>query len=156
MDDWTKLRNCMIFKMDPEKDMALIPGPHPVWKIRTRKQAQEFWQDNYRHLREGAPRQGGALAGVGAGADPDRGTLATPCEPWRGGGCRGGCGRTCIRGAACSSSAAGVSGGNPAGGGSSGACQAERLAAGHGREQAAAFVTRQWQQLRAGSAAPRS
>lgn len=43
-DDFTRLKNCMIFKMDPEQDMNVIPGPHPVWRIRTRKQAAEFWQ----------------------------------------------------------------------------------------------------------------
>lgn len=44
MDDWTRLRNCMVMKMDPEKEVMLIPGPHPLWRIRSRKQAAEFWQ----------------------------------------------------------------------------------------------------------------
>jgi hypothetical protein len=44
MDDYVRLKNCLIFKMDPEQDINVIPGPHPVWRIRTRKQAAQFWQ----------------------------------------------------------------------------------------------------------------
>ncbi|KAI8464755.1 MAG: hypothetical protein J3K34DRAFT_461760 [Monoraphidium minutum] len=96
MDDWARLKNCMIFKMDPEKDISVIPGPHPVWRIRTRKQAAEFWAGNYAHLREGgggggggggsgAPRGAAPPGGISGGADPDKGTLASPAEGGGGG-----------------------------------------------------------------------
>jgi len=76
MDDWSRLKNCMIFKMDPEKDMTVIPGPHPVWRIRTRKQAAEFWQV-----------RGGRFAGVCAvrvarlDRYPHRSSGQTHCKP---------------------------------------------------------------------------
>jgi hypothetical protein len=57
MDDYTRLKNCLIFKMDPEQDMNVIPGPHPIWRIRTRKQAAAFW----------AVRPRGGAAGDGGG-----------------------------------------------------------------------------------------
>ncbi|KIZ02264.1 hypothetical protein MNEG_5692 [Monoraphidium neglectum] len=71
--------------MDPEKDIILIPGPHQVWRIRTRKQAAEFWGEQYKHLREGAPPRE-PPSGVSGGVDPDSGTLASPRED------RGSCG----------------------------------------------------------------
>jgi hypothetical protein len=87
MDDWTRLKNCMVFKLDPEKDMQLIPGPHPVWRIRSRKEAAAFWKDNYKHLAEGVPREvfegGDGSSGGGNGQRRDKVVVTSP--PWRDG-----------------------------------------------------------------------
>eukprot|EP00877_Chromochloris_zofingiensis_P002781 jgi/Chrzof1/12503/Cz06g36190.t1 len=54
-EDFIRFRNCMVSKLDNEKEITMLPGPHPVWQIRTRKQAEEFWTQHYQHL--GAGRQ---------------------------------------------------------------------------------------------------
>jgi hypothetical protein len=50
MDEYIKFKNCMVAKLDPDKTLELLPGPHPLWRIRTRKQAGEFWREQYAHL----------------------------------------------------------------------------------------------------------
>lgn len=30
--------------------LAVLPGPHPVWHIRSRKEAAAFWRQHYAHL----------------------------------------------------------------------------------------------------------
>jgi hypothetical protein len=47
----------MIGKMNPDQQIAVLPGPHFLWHIRTRKQAAAFWTQHYAHLGAGATNQ---------------------------------------------------------------------------------------------------
>lgn len=44
----------MIGKLNPDQQLAVLPGPHFLWHIRTRKQAAAFWTQHYAHLGAGA------------------------------------------------------------------------------------------------------
>lgn len=56
-DEYVRFKNCMIGKMNPDQQIAVLPGPHFLWHIRTRKQAAEFWTQHYAHLGAGATNQ---------------------------------------------------------------------------------------------------
>ena len=49
-----RFKNCMIGKLNPDQQLTVLPGPHFLWHIRTRKQAASFWQQQYAHLGAGA------------------------------------------------------------------------------------------------------
>jgi hypothetical protein len=53
-DEYTRFKNCLIGKLNPDQQIQVLPGPHPVWHIRSRKEAAAFWRDHYRHLGAGA------------------------------------------------------------------------------------------------------
>jgi hypothetical protein len=53
-DEYVRFKNCMIGKINPDQQIAVLPGPHFLWHIRTRKQAAEFWTQHYAHLGAGA------------------------------------------------------------------------------------------------------
>jgi hypothetical protein len=109
MDDWTRLRNCMVMKLDEGQEIRALPATHPLWRIRSRKEASAFWREQYAHLGAGGAGGGGgggggAPGGISGGADPDRGTLASPA--WGGprgkrGGGRGRSSTPSSAGAAC-------------------------------------------------------
>jgi hypothetical protein len=44
----------MIGKLNPDQQLTVLPGPHFLWHIRTRKQAAAFWTQHYAHLGAGA------------------------------------------------------------------------------------------------------
>jgi hypothetical protein len=44
----------MIGKLNPDQQLTVLPGPHFLWHIRTRKQAAAFWAQHYAHLGAGA------------------------------------------------------------------------------------------------------
>jgi hypothetical protein len=44
----------MIGKLNPDQQIAVLPGPHFLWHIRTRKDAGAFWKQHYAHLGAGA------------------------------------------------------------------------------------------------------
>jgi len=44
----------MIGKLNPDQQIAVLPGPHFLWHIRTRKEAAAFWKQHYAHLGAGA------------------------------------------------------------------------------------------------------
>lgn len=50
MDEFTRLRQCMAGKLDADAGAVLMPGPHPLWRIRTRREAGSFWAEQYEHL----------------------------------------------------------------------------------------------------------
>lgn len=50
MNEYTKLKNCLLGKLDEDKQISLLPGPHPIWHIRTKQQASQFWSAQYAHL----------------------------------------------------------------------------------------------------------
>lgn len=56
-DEYVRFKNCMIGKLDPDQQIAVLPGPHFLWHIRTRKQAGAFWKQHYAHLGAGATQQ---------------------------------------------------------------------------------------------------
>jgi hypothetical protein len=77
-DEYTRFRNCMVAKLDPDVSITVLPGPHPVWHIRTRKQAAEFWREHYAHLGAAATQSwpdgsggGGTTAAAAASAAPE-------------------------------------------------------------------------------------
>jgi hypothetical protein len=81
-DEWTRLRTCVAIRAasaaaplsssgggdgggggkSGEVDVVINPGPHPVWRIRSRKEAGAFWAQNYAHLGAGAVGKGAAAA----------------------------------------------------------------------------------------------
>lgn len=52
MDEYQKLKQCLVSRTDAAKRPSLAPAPHPLWQIRTRGEAATFWEHNYAHLRE--------------------------------------------------------------------------------------------------------
>ena len=56
----------MAAKLDAERGIDYLPGPHPVWRIRTRKQAAAFWREQYGWMMQGEGGGGGDDSG---GAD---------------------------------------------------------------------------------------
>ena len=50
------LLTCMLQKK------TVQPEPHPIWKIRTREEAAEFWSRQYAHLRPGSHEEAAAPA----------------------------------------------------------------------------------------------
>ncbi|WIA16833.1 hypothetical protein OEZ85_013770 [Tetradesmus obliquus] len=49
-DEYTRFKNCMIGKLNPDQVITVLPGPHPVWHIRSKKDAAAFWRQHYAHL----------------------------------------------------------------------------------------------------------
>jgi hypothetical protein len=57
----------MAAKLDAERGIDYLPGPHPVWRIRTRKQASEFWREQYGWMHGGGGDGGGGGDDGGGG-----------------------------------------------------------------------------------------
>ena len=93
-DEWTRLRTCAAIraasassplsalsggegggddKKSREVDVVINPGPHPVWRIRSRKEAGAFWRENYAHLGAGAVPNGGGGGGNSGGKREESG-----------------------------------------------------------------------------------
>lgn len=84
-DEWARLRTCAAIRASSggggflfgggggagggEVDVVVNPGPHPVWRIRSRKEARAFWGENYAHLGAGAVAAGQVAGGAGGGAE---------------------------------------------------------------------------------------
>jgi hypothetical protein len=66
-DEYTRFKNCIIGKLNPDQQLAVLPGPHFLWKIRTRKEAGAFWKQHYAHL--GAAATGGGSSGGSSGGE---------------------------------------------------------------------------------------
>lgn len=49
-DEYTRFKNCLVGKLNPDNQVTVLPGPHPVWRIRTRREAAAFWKQHYSHL----------------------------------------------------------------------------------------------------------
>jgi hypothetical protein len=58
-DEYTRFKNCLVGKLNPDAQLAVLPGPHPLWHIRTRKEAGAFWRQHFAHLGAGATTGGG-------------------------------------------------------------------------------------------------
>eukprot|EP00879_Flechtneria_rotunda_P015810 GHRR01016533.1.p1 GENE.GHRR01016533.1~~GHRR01016533.1.p1 ORF type:complete len:171 (+),score=50.44 GHRR01016533.1:26-538(+) len=57
-DEYTRFRNCLLGKLNPDQQIQILPEPHPVWQIRTRREAEDFWRRQYAHLGAGATSKG--------------------------------------------------------------------------------------------------
>jgi hypothetical protein len=71
-DEWARLRTCVAIRAtgggeSGGMEVTVNPGPHPVWRIRSRKEAGKFWAENYAHLGAGAVGGGGGEKGGGGG-----------------------------------------------------------------------------------------
>jgi hypothetical protein len=75
-DEYVRFKNCLAVKLNPDSAVAVLPGPHPLWRIRTRKQAGEFWREQFRHLGAGATTSGGSATIAAAAAGPAAGGAA--------------------------------------------------------------------------------
>lgn len=50
MDEYLRFKDCLVGKMRPEKKVKVEPEPHPLWSIRSRREASDFWAESYEHL----------------------------------------------------------------------------------------------------------
>lgn len=67
-DEYTRFKNCLIGKLNPDQQVAVLPGPHPLWHIRTRKEAGAFWRQHYAHLGAAATDSESSSGGTSGGS----------------------------------------------------------------------------------------
>jgi hypothetical protein len=59
MDDYTIFKECLMGKLHTRQEPLVKPHGHPLWNIRTRDEANQFWVEQYAHL--GATRAAEAV-----------------------------------------------------------------------------------------------
>jgi len=56
MDEYHKFKSCLIGRADPARRAGATPAPHPLWAIRTRGQAADFWGRHFAHIEGRRPQ----------------------------------------------------------------------------------------------------
>jgi len=56
MDEYHKFKSCLIGRADPARRAGAAPAPHPLWAIRTRGQAADFWGRHFAHIEGRRPQ----------------------------------------------------------------------------------------------------